>query len=120
MLFLKGGHMNSAEYVEACKRKLGCKSYYELAKKFDMDERELSFYRHGQRAAAPYAAFKFAECLGLDPAIVVADIASEVEKNPKKRDYFKSFMSRCVKTLAALALLGGLSSLQSAGEVSAV
>ena len=117
---LKGGRMNSAEYVEACKVELGCKSYYELARLIDISDSELTFYRNGQRKASAYAAFKFAECLGLDPAIVVADIASEAEKNPIKRDYFKSFMSRCAKTLAALILMGGLCSSQSAGDTFAV
>ena len=117
---LKGGRMNSAEYVEACKVKLGCDSYYKLAKLLEIVESDLTFYRHGQRTASAYAAFKFAECLGLDPAIVVADIASEAEKNPIKRDYFKSFMSRCAKTLAALILMGGLCSSQSAGDTFAV
>lgn len=112
--------MNSREYVEACKVKLDCNSYYRLAKLLDIADSEMAFYRNGQRVASPYAAFKFAECLGVDPALVVADIASEAEKNPKKRGYFKDFMSRCVKTLAALALLAGLVHGESAGSVSAV
>lgn len=112
--------MNSAEYIEKCKEKLNCGSYYRLAQMLEIDEREITFYRNGQRTASSYAAFKFAECLGIDPAIVIADIGSEMEKNPKKRDYFKSFMSRCAKTLAVLVLLGGLGSSQGAGEVSAV
>ena len=112
--------MNSKEYVEACKEKLACKSYYRLAQLLEIAEQEIAFYRNGQRTASAYAAFKFAECLGIDPAIVVADIASEAEKNPIKRDYFKSFMSRCAKTLAALILMGGLCSSQSAGDSFAV
>lgn len=99
--------MNSREYVEACKLKLGCKSYYRLAQLLEIAEQEIAFYRNDKRVASPYAAFKFAECLELDPAIVVADIASEAEKNPKKRGYFKDFMSRCAKTLVALILVGG-------------
>ena len=112
--------MNTAEYVLACKIKLGCTSFYQLAKLLEIVESDLTFYRNGQRTASPYAAFKFAECLGLEPAIVVADIASETEKNPIKRDYFKSFMLRCNKTLAALILVGGLCTLWNAGSVSDV
>ena len=110
--------MNTREYVEACKTKLGCHSYYQLAKLLEIVESDLTFYRNDQRVASPYAAFKFAECLGLDPAVVIADIASESEKNPQKRDYFKDFMSRCVKTLAVLILAAGLVHGERVGGVS--
>lgn len=105
--------MNSAEYVEACRIKLGCSSYYRLAKILQIVESDLTFYRSGKRVASTYAAFKFAECLGIEPAIVVADIGSEAEKNPVKREYFKRFMLSCGKTLAVLILLGAMFTLQS-------
>lgn len=109
--------MNSKEYVEACKIKLNCKSYYKLAKNLEILESDLTFYRNGQRVASTYAAFKFAEVLGIEPAIVLADIASEVEKNPVKREYFKDFIARCGKTLAAVLLMGGLLTGMNAGGV---
>lgn len=87
--------MTGAEYVEACKQRTKAKSYYQLAIELDISEQELSFYRHGQRLPSLYACFKFAECLGVSPSIIMADIASETEKNSRKRDYFKSFMLAC-------------------------
>ena len=87
--------MTGAEYVEACKQRTKAKSYYQLAIELDISEQELSFYRHGQRLPSLYACFKFAECLGISPSIIMADIASETEKNIHKRNYFKSFMLAC-------------------------
>ena len=100
--------MNSAEYVEACKKRLNCESYYQLAKELNISNRELDFYRHGQRTANAYACFKFGECLGIEPSLIIADIASECEKNPLKRDYFKGFIGRCLKAVAALILTTAL------------
>ena len=87
--------MTGGEYVEACKQRTKAKSYYQLAIELDISEQELSFYRHGQRLPSLYACFKFAECLGISPSIIMADIASETEKNIHKRNYFKSFMLAC-------------------------
>lgn len=107
--------MNSAEYVEACKEKLKCESYYQLAKLLDLKEQELAFYRHKERTASAYACFKFGECLGINPSIIIADIASECEKNPQKRDYFKGFIGRCLKAVTALILTAALTT-TSSGE----
>ena len=92
--------MNGKEYLQACKEKLKVDSYYKLANELEISEQELSFYRTGARLPSVYACFKFAECLGIDPSKIIADIASESEKNPKKRNYFKSFMLCCMKTTA--------------------
>lgn len=100
--------MNTIEYIKACKEKLGVDTNYKLANELCIDERNLNFYSRGERVADAYACFKFGECLGIDPQIIIADIASEAEKNPKKRDYFKTFMSRCAKAVAALILTTAL------------
>lgn len=109
--------MNSKDYVEACKIKIGCKSYYKLAKILNILESDLTFYKSGKRIASTYAAFKFAEILGIEPAIVLADIASEMEKNPMKKEFFKDFIARCGKTLAAVILRGSLFTGMSEGKV---
>jgi hypothetical protein len=100
--------MNGREYLEACKSKLKVNSNYKLAIELEISESELNFYARGQRLPSVYACFKFAECLGLDPAIIIADIASESEKNAKKRNYFKSFMSTCTKAVAGILLITAL------------
>jgi hypothetical protein len=114
--------MNGQEYIEACKNKLQLDSYYKLSNELNIRESDLTFYRQGKRLPSVYACFKIGECLGIEPSLVMADIASETEKNPVKRAYFKSFMS-CLKadkhllTLTALmpfiygAAVGGISDL---------
>ena len=87
--------MTGAEYVERCKESTKAKSYYQLALILEIREQDISYYRKGERLPSIYACFRFAECLGLSPSIIMADIASETEKDIKKRDYFKSFMLAC-------------------------
>ena len=88
--------MNGREYLEACKNKLKVDSYYKLANELEIAESDIHFYLHGKRLPSVYACFKIAECLGIEPSIIMADIASETEKNAKKRAFFKTFMS-CLK-----------------------
>lgn len=100
--------MNGQEYVLKCKEKTKAPSFYKLAIELEIPESELNFYAKGARLPSVYACFKMAECLGIDPAIIIADIASESEKNPKKRNYFKSFMSSCIKAVAGWILITAL------------
>lgn len=100
--------MNGKEYIHACKNKLNIASNYKLALELEIKESLVNYYAKGERLPDAYACFKIAECLDLDPAIIIADIASESEKNPAKRHYFKSFMSTCLKTVAGLMLIAVL------------
>jgi len=92
--------MNGKEYIEACKKKLNVSSNYRLALEMEIPESKVNFYARGERLPSVYACFKIGECLGIDPSIIMADIASETEKNPKKREFFKSFMSSCKMAVA--------------------
>lgn len=100
--------MNGQEYLKACKTKLKLDTDYQLALNLEIEQNELNFYAKGKRLPSVYACFRIAECLGLDPAIIIADIASESEKNPKKRGFFKAFMSTCMKAVAGLLLITAL------------
>lgn len=100
--------MNGSEYIKACRDKLDVKSNYRLALELEIAEAEINFYARGERLPSVYACFKIGECLGIDPAIIIADIASESEKNPKKRNYFKSFMSSCMRAVAGLLIISAL------------
>jgi len=108
--------MNGREYIEACKTRLNVNSNYKLAIELDIAERDINFYTRGQRLPSVYACFKIAECLGLDPAIIIADIASESEKNAKKRNYFKAFMSTCRKAVTGILLITALWNTTTAGS----
>jgi hypothetical protein len=104
----RGETMNGKEYIEACKNHLKVNSYYKLAIELDIPESEVNFYARGERLPSVYACFKIGECLGIDPSIIMADIASETEKNPKKRDFFKNFIACCKVAVAAGLMISAL------------
>jgi transcriptional regulator with XRE-family HTH domain len=110
-----GEAMNGKEYIEKCKKAKNAISNYELAKMLDIEQSEMTFYARGERLPSVYACFKFAECLGIDPAEIIADIASETEKNPKKRAFFKGFMVTCMKAVAGMLLTAALLNTTTAG-----
>jgi hypothetical protein len=99
--------MNGPEYIKACKAKLNLDTDYKLALYLEISQSDLNFYARGQRLPGVYACFKIGECLGIEPSLIMADIASETEKNPVKRAYFKSFMS-CLKADKQLLTLTAL------------
>jgi hypothetical protein len=103
-----GETMNGKEYIEACKDRLKVNSLYKLAIELDIAERDINFYARGDRLPSVYACFKIGECLGIDPSIIMADIASETEKNPKKRDFFKNFIACCKVAVAAGLMISAL------------
>lgn len=47
-------------------------------------------------------AFRIAVTLKLDPAQVVADLAEQREKNEKRREFWRSFLSRAAYGVAAI------------------
>jgi anti-sigma-K factor RskA len=59
--------------------------------------------RNGSRPIPIDMAFKIAITLQLDPAEVVADIEEQREKNPKRRDFWRSFLSRAALVIATVA-----------------
>lgn len=97
--------MNGKEYLEACKKKLNVDTNYKLAIELEISESDLHFYSRGTRLPSVYACFKIGECLGIDPSIIMADIASETEKNPIKRDFFKSFIASCKMAVAGALII---------------
>jgi transcriptional regulator with XRE-family HTH domain len=97
--------MNAKEYLNACKTKLNVDSNYKLSKKLEIKDSLINYYTNGERLPDVYACFRIAECLGLNPIEIIADIASESEKNPAKRDYFKRFMSACKAAVTGLMII---------------
>lgn len=100
--------MNGKEYIEACKKKLNLDTDYKLALHLEISQSDMNFYSRGTRLPSVYACFKIGECLGIDPSIIMADIASETEKNPHKRDFFKSFIASCKMAVAGLFIMTAL------------
>lgn len=100
--------MNGKEYIQACKKKLNLDTDYKLALHLEISQSDLNFYARGKRLPSVYACFKIGECLGIDPSIIMADIASETEKNPQKRDYFKNFIACCKVAVVAGLMITAL------------
>ncbi|WP_334106609.1 hypothetical protein [Methylobacillus sp.] len=96
--------MRTVEYLDECKKKLGITSNYALAKALDITEQRMHDYYKGKHAPDEYGCFRIAECLEIDPAIVIAEIRAETEKNPRKREFFKVFRGACGKAAAGIIL----------------
>lgn len=101
--------MKQIEYFDECKKKLGISSNYALSKALDLSESRVSDYYKGRHTPDNYACFKIAETLEIDPAIVIAEINAETEKNPRKREFFRVFRGACGKAAAGIILVLGLS-----------
>jgi len=96
--------MKPNEYLDATKARLNIESDYELAKRLELANGSLSGIRSGHRNIPLDVAFRIAITLEIDPAQVVADLESQSEKNEKRRGFWRSFSSRAVQTVAALAV----------------
>lgn len=93
--------MKPADYLDAAKARLNIESDYELAKRLIARPNHIAEFRSGKRGITLDVAFKLAVVLEMDPAQVVADLESQREKNPTKRAFWDSFMSRA-KSVSAL------------------
>lgn len=93
--------MTPAEYMDAAKQVMGIKADNELANRFEINRSRVSAYRAGREWPDYYIVTKLAITLNLDPATVLADIESQREKNPKRLEFWRSFLSRA----AMLALV---------------
>lgn len=101
--------MKVIEFLDGCKKKLDVSSNYALAKVLDIPEPRIHDYYKGKAMPDEYGCFRIAECLEIDPAIVIAEIRAETEKNPRKREFFKVFRGACGKAAAGIILVLGLS-----------
>lgn len=90
--------MTPIEYLDAAKVALKITSDYELAKRLEVDNRRISAYRKGREKLDNYIATKLAITLQIDPAQVIADLEYQNEKDEKKREFWKGFLSRAAIT----------------------
>ena len=65
--------------------------------------------RNNSRPIVIATAFKTVIALELDPAHVIADLEEQREKNEKRREFWRSFLSRAPMLLAVLACTLALS-----------
>ena len=95
--------MKPSAYLDAVKAQLNIESDYELEKRIDVGKGHVNEMRSGKRGVPLATAFKIAITLQLDPAQVVADLAEQHEKNPKRREFWQGFLSRAPMLIAVLA-----------------
>lgn len=81
--------MNTLEYLEAVKKRLGIESDYALAKVLKMRASTISNYRSGRGQMDDEIAVKVAEVLGLHPGVVVLDMHRERAKTPAAKSLWK-------------------------------
>lgn len=86
--------MTPAEYLDAAKAELGIESDNALARRFEVTRQRISAYRKGGVWPDNYIIMKLAITLKLDPATVLADLESQREKDEKRAEFWRSFLSR--------------------------
>lgn len=88
--------MKPTAYLDAVKAQLNIDSDYALGKVLELPRNSIPAIRSGVRAVPLDVAYKIAITLDLDPARVVADLAEQRETNEKRRDFWRSFLSRVI------------------------
>lgn len=101
--------MKPSAYLDAVKAELNIESDYELAKRLEVGNGRIVMIRSGERPVPLAMAFKIAITLQLDPAQVVADLEEQREKNEKRREFWRGFLSRATTLVAVLACTLALS-----------
>lgn len=86
--------MNTVEYLQQAKRRLGIESDYALAKAMGITRSGMSALSNGKTTMSDETALKMAKILELHPAIVLADMHAEREKDPAIRAVWVSVMAK--------------------------
>lgn len=107
--------MTPNEYLDATKAKIGVSSDYELAKRFEVTRQRISGIRKGELPMDNATAYHVAIALDIDPAMVIADLEAQREKNPQRREFWAGFIQRAA-VVAALVCTLALSFSVTSGE----
>src|SRR3569832_831357 len=100
--------MITTEYLDAATKATKSTSDYQLAKHLGLSTGRISDYRTGRIKPDEYACTRIAIALGLDPVVVIGDIAVEFEKSAERRQWWQDFLGHAGKltvTAATLAML---------------
>ncbi len=95
--------MKPSEYFDAAKDRLNIESDYALCKKFGITDKGLPAMRNGSRRVPLDIAYKLAITLEIDPALVVADLEGDREKNPQRKAFWSGFLQRAVMLAVTVA-----------------
>lgn len=102
--------MNTIEYLDAAKARLGIESDYALAKKLGMRASTISNYRAGRGQMDDEIATKVAVAAGIHPGIVMLDMHRARAKTPAEQsiwqEIFEGFLTLLprAKSVGSIAL----------------
>ncbi|MBU0601489.1 MAG: hypothetical protein KKD25_03690, partial [Gammaproteobacteria bacterium] len=80
--------MNTQDYLDAAKEKLGLPSDYALAKLMKWSTSQMSHYRLKRRALDDFQAARLAELLGRAPMELIAAANAERAKDEEEKKYW--------------------------------
>lgn len=99
--------MNTLEYLDAAKLRLGIESDYALAKVLKMRASTISNYRARGGQMDDEIAMKVAQVLNKEPGLVMLDMHIERCKTPELRAALTGFMEKISASFNALLLGAG-------------
>lgn len=96
--------MNTIEYLDAAMAATQSKTDYQLSKSLGLPNNRISDYRKHHRKPDEYACTRIAVALGIDPVIVIGEIAMEWEKRPERREWWNDFLRSAGRAGAIVTL----------------
>jgi plasmid maintenance system antidote protein VapI len=94
--------MNTLEYLDEAKSKLGLPSDYALSKALGLTTSAISNYRAGRSRIDDDVALKLANLTGRNPFEVIAAANLERAKSPEMKALWASLMTKIAKSFDAL------------------
>lgn len=94
--------MNTLEYLEACKNRLGITSDYALAKALRIGQSTICSYRAGRSRIDDDVALSIAEILKIHPLQVIATANAERAKTPEAKARWFGVMEKLSASFNAL------------------
>ncbi len=86
--------MNTKQYLQAAKARLGITSDYALAARLGITRSGISQYQSGKNTMGDETALKIAEILGIDPGKVLLDMAVERSKSSEIQAVWAGLMEK--------------------------
>jgi hypothetical protein len=99
--------MNTPEYLDAVRKKLGLPSDYALQKPLGLSKSQLSRYRTGLDSFSDAVALQIAEILDIPPAKVLLDCHIERSKVPAVKAAWTNLMQTLQASFELLLLPAG-------------
>jgi hypothetical protein len=99
--------MNTLEYLQAVKKKLGIESDYALAQRLGITRSAVSSLQLGKSIFGDDVALAVAQILDLNPLVVIAQANAERASTPEMRDRWMGVMEKFSASFRNLLLVYG-------------